>query len=358
MKIDTPSIGQLFSLSRDPVVCERNGLIVSMNPSAVTLFGSDLTRHLISEIVPETVLSVREYPFIASAVIEGKTATISCTSFADLRLFSFIIPDLGEEKPVQLPFSVYIRELANTIKVTSGQIMHQSERYHDEKMDRYAAIMLHNSSKLKRLVSNYSLLTSCMSNPQPFQRITVSVNQICAAVVEAVFDLAQAHGIKLEFVPETEVLASVDPELCRVMLLNLLSNSLINTPSGGKIQLILRANTTQFSITVADNGNGIPPEELSGIFSRYNKPVVLDSGQISAGLGLAVAEQIARLHNGTIIIQSAPGKGSTIAARFTRKSDTTLMVPWSGYGTTLTDSVMTELSTWLTWKDYSRDSAD
>lgn len=352
MKIDTPSISQLFSLSRDPVVCERGGMVVSMNPSAVALFGSDLTGHFISALIPETVLSVKDAPFIASAIIEGKTATISCTSFADLRLYSFIIPDLGEEKPAQMPFSVYIREIANTIKVTSEQIMRQSEAYHDEKMDRYSAIMLHNSSKLKRLVSNYSLLTACISNTQPFQPITISVNQVCSSVVEAVSDLAQAHGIKLEFISESEVLASVDPELCRVMLMNLLSNSLINTPSGGKIQVSLRSNASQFSITVADNGNGIPPEELSTIFTRYNKPAVLDNGQISAGLGLAVAEQIARLHNGTIIIQSVPGKGSTIAARFTRKSDTTLMVPWSGYQSSLTDSVMTELSTWLTWKDY------
>lgn len=352
MKDDTPSIGQLFTLSRDPVVCERGGMVVNMNPSAITLFGGDLTGHPVSELIPETVLSVEDDTFIATADIAGRNATVSCAGFEGLRLYSFIIPDPRQEKPVELPFSVAVREITNTIKVTSDQIMNLSERYQDGKMDRYAAILKHSASKLKRLVSNYSLLAACLNGTQPFHPVMVSVNWVCSMVIEAVADLADAHGIKLEFLPEGEVLASVDPELLRVMLLNLLSNSFMNTASGGKVLVSLRSTASQISITVADNGSGIPPKELSTIFSRYNEPVLLSDGQVSAGLGLAVAERIARLHNGTIVIQSVQGKGTTIAARLKRKSDASLMAPWAGYQSSLSDCVMTELSTWLSWEDY------
>lgn len=352
MKDDASSIGRLFALSRDPVVCERGGVVTNMNPSAVTLFGGDLTGHPVSELLPETVLFVDSDPFIAAAEIAGMPVTVSCAGFDAYRLYSFIIPETREEKPVELPFSISIREITNTIKVTAEQLMNLSEQYHDEKMDRYAAVLKHSASKLKRLVSNYSLLTACIRGTQPFRPAMVSINRLCAMVVEAVSDLADAHGITLEFVSEGEVLASADPELLRVMLLNLLSNSLISTPSGGHIQVSLRATAAQISITVTDNGRGIPAQDLATIFSRYSQPVRLSDGQVSAGLGLAVAERIAKLHSGTIVIQSVQGKGTTIAARLKRKSDASLMAPWAGYQSSLADSVMTELSTWLGWEDY------
>lgn len=352
MKNDIPSIGKLFSLSRDPVVCEKDGTVTSMNPSAVALFGNDMTGHLISELIPETVLSVEADTFIASILIAGKSATVSCTSYGDFRLYSFIIPDPKEEKPVELPFSVSMREITNTIKITSEQIMNLSERYEDNKLDRYAAILKHSASKLKRLVTNYSLLTACSNGTQPFQPMMVSVNQVCSMVIEAVSDLADAHGIQVELLQEEEILASVDPELFRIMLLNLLSNSLIHTGPNGKIQVSLHATASQISITISDNGTGIPQNQMSTIFSRHLQPIPFDGGQISAGLGLSVAEGIAKLHNGTIVIQSTPGKGTIIAARLKRRSEPSLMAPWAGYKTSLSDSIMTELSTWLTWEDY------
>lgn len=358
MKNDIPSIGKLFSLSRDPVVCEKGGIVTSMNPSAVTLFGSDMTGHLISDLIPETILSVEEDPFIASIVIAEKSITVSCTSYGDFRLYSFIIPDPKEEKPVELPFSVSIREITNTIKITSEQIMSQSEHHQDSKLDRYAAILKHNANKLKRLVTNQALLTACSNGTQPFQPTMVSINQVCSKVVEAVSDLASVHQIQLELLQEEEILASVDPELFRIMLLNLLSNSLLHTGPNGKIQVSLHATVSQISITVSDNGTGIPQSQISTIFSRYREPVRFDDGKVSAGLGLSVAESIAKLHNGTIVIQSTPGKGTIIAARLKRRSEPSLMAPWAGYNTTLYDCVMTELSTWLTWKDYLKNFSD
>lgn len=352
MKVNHPNIGQLFSLSRDPVICEQDGIVTDMNPSAVTLFKGDITGKSLSTFIPDTVLSVEADSFIAAATIAGQNATIVQTSYGEYRLYSFILPRVPCEETFDLPVSVTMRDITNTIKVTTEQIMLLSEKYNDTKLDRYSAILKHNVSKLKRLMSNHTLLTACMNGTQPFHPVTISINELCSSLVDAVADLAEARDIQVEFFPETEVISSVDPQLLRIMLLNLISNSLLHTQSGGKIQIGLKATNTLISITVADTGSGIQPEDLSTIFSRRNEPVRMDSGRADAGLGLGVADYIAKFHNGTIVVQSTPGKGTIIAAHLKRTQDQSLMQPSTEYRVSLSDTVMTELSTWLTWQDY------
>lgn len=352
MKNEHLRIGQLFSLSRDPVVCERGGIVTDMNPSAVTLFGGDMTGRPLSELIPETVLSVETDTFIASATIAGQDATVARATYGEYRLYSFILPRVPVEKTSDLPVSVSMRDITNTIKVTAEQIMLLSERHNDTKLDRYSAILKHNVSKLKRLMGNYTLLMSCMNGTQPFHPVMISLNEICSSLVDAVSDLAQTRGIQVEFLPKSDVIASVDPYLLRIMLLNLISNSLMHTPSGGKIQIGLKATSTLISLTVTDTGSGIQPQDLSTIFSRRNEPVQMDTGRADAGLGLGVADYIAKFHNGTIVVESVPGKGTTIAAHLKRIEDNSFMEPWAEYRVSLSDTVMTELSTWLTWQDY------
>jgi len=94
-------------------------------------------------------------------------------------------------------------------------------------------------------------------------------------------------------------------------MLNLLDNSVKYTPSGGAIEISVRAAGGQAEVTVSDTGPGIPPEHLPHIFDRfYRVDKARTRAEGGAGLGLSIGRWIAEAHGGTLRVESARGQGS------------------------------------------------
>ena len=350
---DTFGIGQLFALSRDPVVCVKGGHVTYMNPPAVSLFGGNLIGVSSSEIFPETLLSIEAESYFATAELKGQNVNVSCTTYEDIQMYSFMIPVPVQEQTTDRAISVSLRELTNTIKATADQILTLSEAYEDEKLCKYTAILRHSSCKLKRLILNYSLLDDCERGTQAFSPFTVSLNELCEDVVDMVADLARDRDIQVQFCAEESVQVCVDVQLIQHLLLNLLCNSLQHAPAGSTVRVSIRTSRKFVTITVTDQGPGIHPQQMVELFQQYDSPMDLQRGQFSAGLGLAVADRIAKLHGGAIVVNSS-SEGTAIAAQLRRVTDRRFMSPRRDFHTALTDTVMTELAPWLTWKDYLR----
>jgi PAS domain S-box-containing protein len=105
--------------------------------------------------------------------------------------------------------------------------------------------------------------------------------------------------------------AYVDREMWEKIVLNLLSNAFKFTLEGA-ISLQLRDVGARLEFTVHDTGVGIPPEALPQIFERFHR--VEDSRGRShegSGIGLALVNELVKLHGGAISVQSTPGAGST-----------------------------------------------
>jgi signal transduction histidine kinase len=99
----------------------------------------------------------------------------------------------------------------------------------------------------------------------------------------------------------------VDPELMRNCLINFLTNAAQAMPDGGAIMLgaSFDREANMFSLTFADQGVGIPPEEMEKIFQPY-----FTTKEAGIGLGLAITERIIKEHGGTISVESDLGKGT------------------------------------------------
>ena len=181
--------GQLFSLSRDAVVCTRNDTIIYMNPSAIALFNGDYSGMSAHQIIPGQFLTGDLDQFIASVEIREKNMTFSCSTHEDIRLYSIVLPEEKMERSVIQSISVPLRDLTNTIKVTADRILALSDQYQDEKLSQYSAILKHSSSKLKRIILNYSIYAACQEGTAKFSPTLVCVNEICQELVNAVADL-------------------------------------------------------------------------------------------------------------------------------------------------------------------------
>ncbi len=90
-------------------------------------------------------------------------------------------------------------------------------------------------------------------------------------------------------------------------MLNVIANAHHYTPAEGTISVSGRTADDVVSLSVADNGPGIPPEELEAIFKRFYR---LARGEGGSGLGLAVARGIVELHGGRIWAESTLGRGA------------------------------------------------
>ena len=353
----TLNIGNLFALSHDPVVCVENDIITYMNPPAVSLLGRDLLGMSERSLLPANLLEIQSDSYVASAKIQNKIVTVSRATYGNQRLYSFILPNPNDNNTAIIAVASSLRELTNGIKMTSDLVNNFSQQYGDPRLRQYTAILNHYSAKMKRLVNNYALFSAFHQGAQPFNPYMASIKKICTEICKEVELYSLPHNIRLICNAAEDVTASVDPSLLSQMLLNIISNSLNHMPDGGNVILDCSYSKSFITITITDDGTGIPPDVLANVFQSYTKQDTM-STSFAAGLGLSVADAIAKLHGGTLVIETIKPHGTKVTVQIPRITDTRLMSPKAEYRVPLKEYIMTDLSTWLTWEDYLLDTKE
>jgi signal transduction histidine kinase len=176
-------------------------------------------------------------------------------------------------------------------------------------------------SHLTALVDELLDLAKIEARQMTVARTTTRAGDSVARSILHVRPQATAKNIELTVAPGGETLWYVgDPHRVQQIVTNLLSNAVKFTPSGGRITVELgkgsppmddASHAPHVSITVADTGIGIKPEDLARIFQPF---VQVENGYTrghsGTGLGLAISKQLASLMGGSLTVQSAPGEGS------------------------------------------------
>ncbi len=137
---------------------------------------------------------------------------------------------------------------------------------------------------------------------------------------EAIAELqvtTEAHAIRREGTSGVEIVA--DRDRIGQVLANFLSNAIKYSPDGGEVVVAAAAAEDAVTVRVRDSGIGIPPDELPRVFDRFYRV----GGEQHAtppglGLGLYIAAEIVRRHDGEIWAESAPGEGATFCFRLPR----------------------------------------
>ena len=129
--------------------------------------------------------------------------------------------------------------------------------------------------------------------------------------VDAFAGVAEERGIEIIVEVEYGWRTRCDQEQVEKILLNLLTNALKFTPSGGQVRVKLAAEKDGVCLSVADSGPGIPERDLETIFERfYRVPAVEQHAVAGAGIGLALVREAAQANGGHVGVHSAPGEGS------------------------------------------------
>lgn len=167
-----------------------------------------------------------------------------------------------------------------------------------------------------RLVEDVLEISRLDSDAFRMQFRPVGLNALTTEVVDAQRPLALARGLALEFHPaEVEPVARADPDALRMVLINLVRNSIQYTLPGGRVEVSTGEEEWEghrwATVTVADTGIGIPQEELPYIFDRFFRGERPRQMQIpGTGLGLSILKEIVDRHGGRIAVESEVGKGT------------------------------------------------
>lgn len=168
-------------------------------------------------------------------------------------------------------------------------------------------------SEGKRLENlSFKLLDIFVADRREVVLKQVSPAGIARDITEHLHSIYEKAGIALSCKCE-EGTCMIEPDLARMLLLNLLDNARKALDHGGKIQIASSMLQDGCRFIIADNGKGIPEDALQHLteaFYRVDKS--RSRAQGSAGLGLTLCAKIVELHHGTIHFDSKPGTGTTV----------------------------------------------
>jgi cell cycle sensor histidine kinase DivJ len=184
-----------------------------------------------------------------------------------------------------------------------------------EQQREYPRIIRQSGQRLLGLVNNILDVSrletgSFEINPQP-----LDVADLVDSCRQAMAGDAERAGLELRAeLPRAMPEIVADERACRRILLNLISNAIKFSEPGGRVTLSAQFNRTAVTLSVEDTGIGIAPDELPQLAAPFARAdACLNREHDGAGLGLSMVQGIARLHGGSMKIESEPGSGTRVS---------------------------------------------
>jgi two-component system OmpR family sensor kinase/two-component system sensor histidine kinase BaeS len=171
---------------------------------------------------------------------------------------------------------------------------------------------------LERLVEDLRLLTLAESRQLHFDKKEVDLVPILKNTIELFNAEANERNISLTLENgNMPCICTLDPQRSEQIFGNLINNALSFVPSGGKVRIILETRADGISITIHDNGKGVPPEDLPYIFNRFwRKEKSRSRVSGGSGLGLAIARQLVEAQDGSINAENNADGGLSVIIFF------------------------------------------
>lgn len=167
---------------------------------------------------------------------------------------------------------------------------------------------------LRRLTEDLFLAAKLEQKQLLLNEDRAALNEEAAAVCAACQSEAAQKGVALCLSADVLLPVWGDSVRLQQILQNLVTNAIHYTPAGGSIHVVCRAEGGTACVSVQDTGCGIAPEDQGAVFDRYFHTSA-DKKHDSTGLGLTIAQELARLHHGEITLQSEVGRGSIFTLR-------------------------------------------
>lgn len=177
----------------------------------------------------------------------------------------------------------------------------------------YLAISLRNIEKLVTLIENLLDFSRLHRGAESLVFETFDLVDCAKTSIQTMKPVADTRSVELCLnAPDEPVLVEGDKGKLGQVFNNLLSNGVKFNHKGGSVTITLRPGLDSVEVAVSDTGIGIPPDALDKVFTRFYQYDGSSTRKYGGtGIGLSIAQDIARLHGSRITVSSEEGKGTT-----------------------------------------------
>jgi len=209
-------------------------------------------------------------------------------------------------------------ELKTPLTMILGAVETLSEIPPDEpgERHRFEEMIANHAARMTTIVEDLLDLARIEQEEKIADKTDVRIDETLQRCVDAI---RRRHGVTSDQVTITVPVGLqwyVHEALFEMAVGNLLENAITYSPKGARVTVTAGCAADTLEISVADNGVGIPPQDLERIFERFYR---VDPGRSRAkggtGLGLSIVRHIARVHGGNVSVESSVGSGSTFTIR-------------------------------------------
>jgi signal transduction histidine kinase len=172
------------------------------------------------------------------------------------------------------------------------------------------------AGRLGGIVDSLLVLARADAGERQIEKQSVFLDDIALGAADAARLVARQKNVELTIDEFEEARIEGDPALVRQLVMIVLDNAVKFTDAGGEVHVRVSNHDGVPTLVVRDTGIGITPDEMSMVFQRFFRGETARSRTDGAGLGLSIANWIAKEHNGKIELTSQPGEGTTVRVIF------------------------------------------
>ncbi len=273
---------------------------------------TNATGAIVLGISPFCALDEEYRRFLELVAGQIATAVNSARAYAEAQSRADALAELDRAKTAF--FSNISHEFRTPLTLLLGPIEHVLDEAGD-KLDAAARgelfIARRNAYRLLKLVNHLLEFSRIEAGRADASYELTDISQFASDIAGGFRSLIERAGLQLIVDASERIEAYVDRGMFERILLNLISNAFKYTVSGS-ITVGVRRDRTHAFVCVSDTGSGIPEEEIPGLFERFRR-VRGAKGRVEegTGIGLALVDELVRLHGGTIHVDSRLGEGSS-----------------------------------------------
>jgi K+-sensing histidine kinase KdpD len=204
-----------------------------------------------------------------------------------------------------------LRTPLTTIQGAASILLTGGDDLPKEARDALRTDLLSESERLSRMLKNMLALSAYQAGRLHVERDPFLIQPILRQVAREIEARYPDHQVMLDLPPHLPP-AEGDEELITQVVRNLAENAAKYSPNGGTITFGAETVGPQMTVSIRDEGPGIPLEQQERIFQRFHR---VSTGTQGMGLGLYLCQRLVEAHGGRIWVESAPGQGATF--RFT-----------------------------------------
>ena len=208
-----------------------------------------------------------------------------------------------------------IKNPLSTVKVNLKLIAEEAPPAHEDspRWLRRIAVVQKETDRLAQILDDFLRYIGKFE----LQTNPVDVNELIGEMVDFYAPQGRTNNVTLRLgLAEAPLVCEIDRDMVKQLILNLFINATQAMPGGGELIIRMRMLRKNAVIEISDTGCGIKPDEIDKIFDAYytSKPG-------GSGLGLPIARKIAQAHNGSISVNSQPGKGTSFTVSLPLQDD-------------------------------------